>query len=142
MPGARIIGLFALLAATPVEASDLVYMARLDSTGAVVEEHSLRCEPSSRCMLVFDEASENWRQALSIEVSTDADGLKLVGRSAGTDATPLLIGSGRLPFGKEGGVATVTLKSETPGAPRFRIGGDISAAGFGPFIVGLQPVQR
>jgi hypothetical protein len=122
-------------------AADLVYVARLDGAGAVVEERTLRCEPQAGCILAFDEASDSWRQALSLEIKAEPTGLELTGRSAGPDDQPMLVARRSLSFGTKGGMVTVRLMPEVPVAHRFKVGGDVARDGFGPFLVGLQPLQ-
>src|ERR1700761_8000808 len=103
-----------LAAASPARAADLLYVARLDGTGTVVEERMLRCEPKSGCILAFDEASDDWRQAISLEIRAEPTGLEVTGRSAGIDDEPMLVARRSLPFGTKGGMATVRLVPETP----------------------------
>ena len=101
----------------------------------------LRCEPKSGCILAFDEASDDWRQAISLEIRAEPTGLEVTGRSAGTDDEPMLVARRSLPFGTKGGMATVRLVPETPIVRRFRVAGGSARQGFGPFLVGLQPLQ-
>src|SRR4029079_15304876 len=102
-------------------------------------ERPPRCAPQARCTLAFDEASDSWRQALSLEIKAEPTGLELTGRSAGPDDQPLLVARRSLSFGTQGGMVIVRLVPEAPFAHRFTVGGDVARDGFGPFLVGLQP---
>jgi hypothetical protein len=140
----RILSLAAVVGLTisgVAKGADLVYVARLDRAGAVVEERMLRCESRAGCILAFDEASDSWRQALSLEIRAEPTGLELTGRSAGTDDQPMLVARRSLSFDSKGGMVTVRLMPEAPGVHRFRVGGDVARDGFGPFLVGLQPLR-